>query len=420
MKKLEKNLKVSTAFSELSLIKQIGNGGNGIVYSAEDKEGSNFAIKLIPVDGPSIKRKRLKNEVNFCEKYKHPNIIEILDHGFLDLGEKAYSFYVMPLYKETLRDKMKTGLATDDVIPTLCGLLEGLKYAHSKGVIHRDLKPENILVDENSNKPVICDFGIAHFSEDLLITAVETRPAERLANFQYAAPEQRIKGMEISPATDLYSLALIMNEMFTGKIPETGDYTKISDVNPDYDYLDDLFLKLYRQNPRDRLQSAEKVILELQLLMERKKRTIEADYLKQRITKIEEPSTVELSVVRVKYDGNLIFVMSDIVPPEWMNILHYGSFTHSYSSGYEKDKMIQSLENEIEMPLTGRETDQQLFKIASYVKEWIPEVNRLYNSDRRDEAIRRQNEAENERREKLERIEKTERINAMLASFQNK
>ncbi len=68
--------------------------------------------------------------------------------------------------------------------------MKALEFAHNKKVWHRDIKPENILVDENDNV-VLADFGIAHFCDELLITAVETKAAERLANFQYSAPEQR-------------------------------------------------------------------------------------------------------------------------------------------------------------------------------------------------------------------------------------
>lgn len=103
-------------------------------------------------------------------------------------------FYVMPLYQHTLRGLMDAGIERNRILPLFSLILDGVEAAHLLRVWHRDLKPENVLCDANSGSAVIADFGIAHFEEDELYTAVETRNGDRLANFQYAAPEQRIRG----------------------------------------------------------------------------------------------------------------------------------------------------------------------------------------------------------------------------------
>jgi eukaryotic-like serine/threonine-protein kinase len=72
-------------------------------------------------------------------------------------------------------------------------------------VFHRDLKPENILYDRNADRLVVADFGIAHFEEDQLLTAVETKDRERLANFKYAAPEQGIRGRPVDHRADIFA-----------------------------------------------------------------------------------------------------------------------------------------------------------------------------------------------------------------------
>src|SRR3981081_1724934 len=111
---------------------------------------------------------------------------------------------------------MNVGVVPLEVLPLFVKILDGVEAAHLQGVIHRDLKPENILVDSKGAHPAIADFGIASFTEDLLVTSVETAPTQRLANFQYAAPEQRLGGRTVRDTADIYALGLILNEMFTG------------------------------------------------------------------------------------------------------------------------------------------------------------------------------------------------------------
>ena len=82
-------------------------------------------------------------------------------------------FCVMPRYFESLRDKINKTIQPEDAITIFVGLLSGLKFAHEKDVVHRDIKPENIMFAKGSNEPVICDFGIAHFSENDLMTLLK-------------------------------------------------------------------------------------------------------------------------------------------------------------------------------------------------------------------------------------------------------
>ena len=163
--RLTKGTVVQTAFDNYELIKQIGQGGNGKVFFAKASDGQEVAIKFVERDEDKKKYKRLKNEINFCEKHNHKNIIKIIDRGIAFLDGEAYVFYVMPKYEKTLRDKIKEGIAPQEAISIFAGIMEGLRYAHEHGSIHRDIKPENILFDEESAIPVICDFGIAHFQK---------------------------------------------------------------------------------------------------------------------------------------------------------------------------------------------------------------------------------------------------------------
>lgn len=99
---------------------------------------------------------------------------------------------------------------------------------------------------------VLADFGIAHFSEDVLLSAVETDNQERLANFSYAAPEQRVRGAKVGASTDIWALGLILNELFTGKLILGKGHELIASVAPDYVEFDDLIELMLRQSLEER------------------------------------------------------------------------------------------------------------------------------------------------------------------------
>ena len=102
-------------------------------------------------------------------------------------------------------------------------------------------------------------FGIAHFAEAELATLVVTKPKARLANFQYAAPEQRIKESKVDHRSDIYALGLILNEMYTGEIIQGAGYRTIASVAPDFEYLDQLVEQMIQQNPESRPHSIDDV-----------------------------------------------------------------------------------------------------------------------------------------------------------------
>ena len=104
-------------------------------------------------------------------------------------------------------------------------------------------------------KLALADFGTARFTEDELYTAVETKAQDRLANFLYAAPEQRVRGKNIDTRADIYAIGLILNEMFTHEVPQGSGYKTIASIAPEYSYLDEIVDKIIRQIPDERLNS---------------------------------------------------------------------------------------------------------------------------------------------------------------------
>ena len=421
---LKKGTIVKTAFDEYKLIKQIGQGGNGRVFSATNYSGENIAIKFVEKNIGREKLKRFKNELSFCMQHTHPNIIKIIDNGYVCLNNKEYVFYVMPLYEETLKSKIDSGIPHEQIIDIFVGLLEGLKFAHDRGSIHRDIKPENIMFAANSTDPIICDFGIAHFAEEDLFTIVETKAHDRMANFLYAAPEQKKRGNEIFPQTDMYALALILNEMFTGEVPQATGYKKIKDINADYSFLDDVFEQLFRQNPEERLFPENTILTEIKVREQNYKKTKEKEKLQSSAIQITNVESFEANVVDIKYENNkLIFYFDTTLPDDWVHMIKFDSYSATFMMSYDKNLLQRVGKNGLSMRLLGRETADTIKNIVKYLREWVSAVNARYSSQLKRNAEREQRQKEEARLAEIKRLEKeiqmNNDINAYLAELLN-
>lgn len=242
-----------SAFAVYKRIEKCGEGGCGSVYRVADEHGRFFALKLLDKPIPE-KLRRFRNEIAFAHRRPHQNIVPVLDHGTAEVRGAVLPFCVMPLYGATLRVMMSARIEHEKVLPYFLQMLDGVEAAHAKRVFHRDLKPENILHDVSEDRLLIGDFGIAHIAADMQVTAVETRRSDRLANWQYAAPEQRERREAGAPA-DIYALGLILNEMFTGQVIYGSNYPTISSVAPTYGRLDGLVDRMVRRNEEERPES---------------------------------------------------------------------------------------------------------------------------------------------------------------------
>jgi serine/threonine protein kinase len=120
---------------------------------------------------------------------------------------------------------MTDRIAHDDVLPVFSQILNGMDPAHLQGVIHRDLKPENILCDSAKTSSG-SQISISRVLRRRSYTRVETQEGERLANFQYAAPEQRVRGRPVTFQADIYAFGLILNQMFTGEILQGAAFSR--------------------------------------------------------------------------------------------------------------------------------------------------------------------------------------------------
>jgi len=193
------------------ILSEAGHGAMGNVYKARDREtGEIVALKLLKpeIASDQVMIERFKNELLFARKITHKNVCRV--HEFNRIGGIAFTSMEF-VEGESLRSVLNRfgGFPPRKGIDIALQICSGLKEAHAQGIVHRDLKPENVMIDSNGNVKIM-DFGIARSMESLtkLTGAMIGTPA-------YMAPEQ-VAGKPVDYRTDIYSLGLMLYEMFTG------------------------------------------------------------------------------------------------------------------------------------------------------------------------------------------------------------
>ena len=201
------------------VVKQLGQGGMGSVYLAEDTQLDNFnvAIKMLPAILVANKRalKQLKSEALVSMKLVHSNIVPL--RGFEE--NNGNPFLVMDYIDgQTLDDLLaeKEKLTEEETIRILAPIAAALDYAHGEGVVHRDVKPGNVIIRKDG-RPFVLDFGIAREIQETMTHVTGKLSSGTLL---YMSPEQN-NGDEPTPAQDVYSFAAMAYECLVGKPPFT-------------------------------------------------------------------------------------------------------------------------------------------------------------------------------------------------------
>ena len=199
------------------IIALLGKGGMGEVYRADDLTlGQPVALKFLPEEASRDESllERFRNEVRIARRVSHPNVCRVYDVGELD----GNAFFTMEYVDgEDLASLLRRigRLPQDKALDIARQLCSGLAAAHAKGVLHRDLKPANIMLD-GRGQVVVTDFGLAGLTDQIHGADIRSgTPA-------YMSPEQ-LAGKEVTAQSDLYSLGLVLYEVFTGKRAFTAE-----------------------------------------------------------------------------------------------------------------------------------------------------------------------------------------------------
>ena len=270
---------VGKTLGKYKLTERLGSGGMAEVYKAYHPKLERYVtIKILHsflAEGEDFLT-RFEREARAVASLRHPNIVQI--HDF-DVEDDNYYMVMEYIDGGTLQARMvelsrkSLYMPIDQVLSILRQVAEALDYAHQKGIIHRDIKPSNILLDSSGNA-FLSDFGIARMMGSSQLTST----GSLIGTPTYMSPEQG-KGDELTSASDIYSLGIILYELLTGKVPFSSDTTPLAIIHkhltetpPEPRHLrpglpvevEQVILKALAKDPQQRYQSAGEMVRALE------------------------------------------------------------------------------------------------------------------------------------------------------------
>jgi eukaryotic-like serine/threonine-protein kinase len=256
------------------ILSRIGSGGMADVWLAEDTHlQRRVALKIL--------HKRFAQDREFTERFRreaesaaglqHPNVVAVFDRGEVD-----GTYYIAMEYVEgrSMKELIDAGLSPEEAVRLVRQVLEAARFAHRKGIVHRDFKPQNVIVNSEGVAKVT-DFGIARAGVSEI-----TQTGSVMGTAHYLSPEQA-QGLEVTAASDLYSIGVILYEALTGRVPFEADSAvavalkqvsqvpqRPSALNPQVSpALDAVVMRALEKDPARRFQDADAFIAALEAAM---------------------------------------------------------------------------------------------------------------------------------------------------------
>ncbi len=345
-------LEASKQFGRYKIRSQIGAGGMGEVFLAEDLELERLvALKVLPGEfGENDDRvRRFVQEAKAVSALNHPNILTIYEIGTTGNARYIASEYIKG---ETLREKIKAkSLTVSETLDIAVQAVSALEAAHASGIIHRDIKPENIMLRADRLVKIL-DFGLAKLAEkksENIDAEAETRARMNtqagmiLGTVAYMSPEQA-RGKEVDTRTDIWSLGVVFYEMLTGRQPFSGE--TISDliasilikepqtfdkINPQISTeLEEIIFKALKKNCDERYQTAKDLLDDLTHL----KKKLEFSAELARNTSVDNISRVSRNTAKT------------ILPPS-IAVLPFANISNDAENEYFCDGLAEELLNSL-------------------------------------------------------------------------
>ena len=258
-------------------LERLGIGGMGVVYAVEHSLMlRRFALKVMHhhLAGRRDVEERFRLEAQALARAAHPNVVEVFDFWS---GARGRWFVVMELLAgktlaAELRDRGRLPYA--EAVEITLQTLAALSAAHELGVVHRDIKPENLFLQEGFRRRrsvKVLDFGLVRLLpqhvDSLSLPSVQTKTGTVVGSPRYLSPEA-LRGERVGPASDLYSLALVLHQMLTGRGPFDAGETSLLPLSSYFDAvfpasLEDVIRRALSPAASERYESAEDFAREL-------------------------------------------------------------------------------------------------------------------------------------------------------------
>ena len=269
------SLQGRTLGGRYEVIELIGRGGTADTYRATDHTlGRDVALKVL-MDRSDDTNTRLLSEARAMARLNHPRIVAIYDAG----EDQGLYYIVMELIRGKTLSALESGeLGYKQALTYVYEILEALEYANSQGVVHRDIKPSNVMIVEGGKHVKLTDFGLARRASDVTQT---TRTGQIVGTISYLAPE-RFLSKPADVRSDLYSVGIVMYEIFTGTLPFRSDrddivatmYSHVHDlptppreINRNIpESLEAVIMRAIAREPGQRYQTAREFLLDISAL----------------------------------------------------------------------------------------------------------------------------------------------------------
>ena len=279
-------VRVGESFNQYRIVSQLGAGGMGEVYLADDTRlRRKVALKFLPVALIKDKRHlhRFEVEARAIAAMSHPNACTI--HEIIQTEDGRHCIVMEYVEGMALRERMKNGpVNINEALDIGIQIASVLSSAHAAGIVHRDIKPENVMVRSDGYVKVL-DFGLAKLADtrpDLVNSQVETRaielkttPGMVMGTVAYMSPEQA-RGLPVDVRTDVWSLGVVLYEMVAGRKPFSGqtqtdviisiverEPDSLSKTNPEARPFERIVMKALAKDPNERFQTADELLNEL-------------------------------------------------------------------------------------------------------------------------------------------------------------
>lgn len=251
--------KIESDLGTITITQEIGEGGNALVFNAllGKKE---VALKVLAEQKNTSKYRRFISEFReIIQLAETKAVVPIYYFNHIEIEGQEFPYVIMKNFPLTLKSWRQTNSINNygELEGLLINLLDIVSVIHEENIVHRDIKPENILVSEDGQL-VLADFGISWFDPEFFERFVHTGKGDRMANYDFSAPEQFEKGSRPHPTMDIFALGQIITWLVTGGVAR-GNRIHLTSVDESFSVIEPVVSQMLARDPKERPSSINEI-----------------------------------------------------------------------------------------------------------------------------------------------------------------